>query len=78
MPTTEGFVLVKDQKGQMVRIEDRKELEAFLTGYTTEQLANCIWDSIKEAFKVGTKIGRKQGQNPVAHDSGNRPYKHEY
>jgi hypothetical protein len=77
MPSTEGFVLVKGLKGEMIKVEDRKELEAYLRGLTPEELSNCVWDSIKEAFRVGKKVGFKQAQNPsdsYSHrDTGNHP-----
>jgi hypothetical protein len=70
------FVLVKDTKGEMVKVEDRKELEAYLRGLTPEELSECVWDSIKEAFRVGKLVGRKQAQNPQPRDGGNRPHFH--
>lgn len=74
--SNEGFVLVKDTKGEMIKVEDRKELEAYLRGLQPEELSDCVWDSIKEAFRVGKLVGRKQGQNPNGgrRDTGNRPH----
>ena len=60
------FVVLMDKNGETFRINDLKELEAFLHGYTGEDLAKVVWDSLRDTYRTGVKSGlKKAGVTPT-------------
>lgn len=56
------FVIVVDTKNRnkTIRMDDLKELEAFLYRFSSEDVAICIWESLQFTYKRGIESGIKK------------------
>lgn len=75
MNNNDGFVVLNDGKGRPTRVNDLKELEAFLFTYNGEALAQLVWASLKDTFRIGKNVGKKQAWEEASAQHGfENPY----
>jgi len=56
---SEFVVVINLEKYDTIRINDPDELKAFLYNYNIDQLTQCVWESLRLAYKNGRRAASR-------------------